>query len=153
MSEIYIFLGKIQNAYHFQHVIYNAKKFKQEDSVQIYHCMINETMINKNEVVVVYNLDPIKNIANVVIIRHIEANEKLSFDKLNLKIALKRLYVAFGNSDGEILSFKYDYSIGAYLTYEISINRKKICPTLKSTNDYLTINKVTYYATIKKIEY
>lgn len=141
-SELYIYLGCCMDTYFFMHTVANEEKYKVEIGMQIYNCMINETMIkNKSSNVVVYDIYPDK--VNALVIEYMIHYVEYHKDDLGkiLKILLEE------KRPEEILVFKYHYESDMYETYEIPMDIKKY------DINKVEIDELNYSITFKQIEY
>jgi hypothetical protein len=124
------------------HTVANEEKYKVEIGMQIYNCMINETMIkNKSSNVVVYDIYPDK--VNALVIEYMIHYVEYHKDDLGkiLKILLEE------KRPEEILVFKYHYESDMYETYEIPMDIKKY------DINKVEIDELNYSITFKQIEY
>ncbi len=84
----YIFLGIQQDTFFFQHLV--RSQINLDMSSQIMNLLINENRITKEQSVIIYEINDVTEIADVVYIRHENSSSK-SFNKENLVEQYKRL--------------------------------------------------------------
>jgi hypothetical protein len=156
MSELYIYLGNLENTFFFIHSVHDKVKYAQIpyplDS-QIMNCMICESMIEdetKQCIVFTVNGDQIK----ATVITHADGPTK-TYDTEHLSSVLARCVKAFANKkDHETcLIFQYDYEKDCFNTSEIpSDYTKKInFESMLTSDDQIVINDIIYYKTDKQI--
>jgi len=141
MSELYIYLGRIDAAHLFMHVVQD-EKYDLMTGAQVYQCMIHNTMIHdKRQVVLIY--DFYKDKIDVLATEHGE--HRLKFDKEDLELALETLLRAKRDDNGMVI----EYTKGEFRLYEkISIKEK-----IPSEIPKIKINEIHQGLTLKPIPY
>lgn len=143
-SEIFVYLGFSTDTFFFIHEVHDKKKYSDDIPIQIYNCMINETMIlDKKQTVCVYDVyDDGK--VKVIITEH--EKRKAIYYKDDLSEVLKELLRA--KRDKVTLVFEYIYDKNCYMTYEIPVKFPEM-DNLQKVN----VNKIIYSLSLKPIEY
>ncbi len=151
MDEIFIYLGYLSRTHFFFHVLYNEKNDYLEMSGQIYHMMIQETMIKENDNIVIWNI--VKRNTFVTILNHIRFQQMIYTDDI-LKNTFIHLLQALRE---EGMAIKYDGE--KYLMYKLDEKKIKYIFNLnirqeivKESND-IKIDKIDYITIIKPIDY
>lgn len=137
-EELFIYLGKQQNIFFFIHTVKNVD-YDRSMTMQIYNCLISESMIFCNDVVVIYEFDGDE--LNVIIVQHIDNKANIKFNKNNLQQQFTKLLAMKRNHN--ILVFAYN---GVFLTYEVPVK-------LQIFNKIVIVNNILYENTAKTIDY
>jgi hypothetical protein len=142
MEEIYSYLGSIDVAHFFIHLVVNDE-FKDEISHQIMNVMIDDKAIKKDEIVIIHEINKVGK-TKYMCIRHMD-REDITLSTNYLKETYDRIvkpmtYVSYAIS--------YDYNTKVYKTYLLDD------PIAMANNvGVITTEEIVYVGTYKKIDY
>ena len=121
------------------HTVKNVD-YDRSMTMQIYNCLISESMIFCNDAVVIYEFDGDE--LNVIIVQHIDGKANIKFNKNNLQRQFTKLLATKRNHN--ILVFAYNN--GVFLTYEVPVK-------LQIFNEIVIVDNISYENTAKPIDY
>jgi len=112
-SEIYTYLGSADSTYFFIHLIYK-ETFDDSISHEIYNVLMHEEIITcKDENVIIYEMNILKNSINVICIQNESKGNSIKIFKENLENFFK---VCLKEKRNDLLCIKYDYNENVYVT-------------------------------------
>ena len=139
-SEIYISLGVQRGVHYYIHTIYSANEFKPDITYQIYNVLINQRVITDvNDTVVIYEINPIHKLVNVVTIQHQENATYIKFNKAELETAFPAL---LRTKIPTTYVIKYYYNDNGYRTYLINVDPNLFDTSMLTECHIHSINEV-----------
>lgn len=141
-SEVYIYLGSMEDCLIFSHTIYDENKYNSEIGGQIYNCMIDKKII-KDELqkIIVFELYPSLNKTKVLIIEHGKHRTVFYNDDLGMVYPL----MINKEKNESIFVINYLYNQNCYVPCEVPMEIPKI--SIKP----IDIDDIEYIVTIKPL--
>ena len=111
--EPYLYVKKYNNIHYLIHVIVDEINYIEKISGNIYSALIfNDIIKNSEEIVLIYEIDPFKEINNVTCIKHKNNQKDFIYDKKELEMIFPDLVKNTFN--GELYIVGYDYENNGY---------------------------------------
>jgi len=147
--EPYFYIKKHNNIHYLIHIIIDEKNYVEKISSNIYNALIFFDIIkDSKEIILIYDLDPFKELNNVMCIKHM--NNKLDFiyDKQELESIFPDLVKNTFNDELETVLYDYQNG-GCYFEKTIVFNKLL---NLNVGVNYFPINNVSYFACVKSFK-
>ncbi len=122
-SELYVFLGKANDTFFFQHAVINPK-FTKNISYEIYNILMKDHRIEHSEQnVIIYEIDEKNNIFNIISIQHMlkDENKIIKYDIKNLS---EYFIYLLKQSKNDIFVIEYKYATKSYHIFETELVEK-----------------------------
>jgi len=147
--EPYLYVKKYNNIHYLIHVIIEDANYVEKISSNIYNALIFHDVIKESkEIILIYEIDSVKELNNVTCIKHIDNKVDFIYDKKELSLIFPDLMKkAFKD---EMHCAVYDYQNGGYY-----FTKTNIFNTLFNLNvgvkDF-PINNVDYFVCVKSFK-
>ena len=144
--EPYLYVKKFNNIHYLIHVITDVLNYAPKVSCNIYTLLMFHNIIkDPKEIVLIYEIDPFKEINNVTCIKHINNEVNFVYDRKELEAIFPDL-VKNGFND-EMYVAVYDYETIGYYFQKTTIFHKLF--NLNTGVNIFPINTINYFACVK----
>lgn len=149
LMEPYFYIKKCNNIHYLIHIIIDEKNYIEKISGNVYSSLMFHGFIkDRKEIVLIYEIDPFKELNNVTCIKHKNNELDFIYDKKELELIFPDLVKNTFNDKLETIL--YDYQNGGYY-FEKTIMFNKLLNLNIGVQNF-PINNVGYFACPKSFQ-
>ena len=124
--EPYIYIKKQNNIHYLIHTIIDSTNYVKKISENVYNSlMFYEVIKNPEEIILIYETDPFKELGNIICIKHMNNEIEYIYDIKELKLIFLDLIKNTFVDEMYVLSYGYqneDYYFGKTMTFNKMLN-------------------------------
>jgi len=149
LIEPYYYIKKRNNIHYLIHIITDEKNYIEKISGNIYSSLMFHGIIKDHkEIILIYEIDPFKELCSVTCIKHKNNEIDFIYDKRELELIFPDLVKDTFDEELEIILYDYENG-GYYLEKTITLNELL---NLNVGVQIFLINNISYFACPKSFE-